>query len=59
MDQKKSDPKHFFSDDDDKLLSYGSEKHVFGSLFFGGSAFGGAVGQKIWEKRRKKLPGKK
>ena len=45
----------FIFSDDHKLLRHGTEKHVFGSLFFGGSAFGGAVGQKIWEKRSKKL----
>ena len=43
MDQKKSDGNTFFSDNDlTKTLSYESEKHVFGSLFFGG-----AVDQKI------------
>ena len=49
MDQRKSIRKTSFSNNDHKLLSYGSEKHVFGSLFPGGSAFG-AVGQKILKK---------
>ena len=38
----------------------GQKKHFFfGSLFFGRSAFGGAVGLKNWEKLRKKFIRKK
>ena len=54
MDEKKGGRKTFFSDKCPQTPSYGSEKHVFRITFFGGSAFGGANGQTVSNRRRKK-----
>ena len=58
-DQEKVIKKLFFSDNNDKLYLMGQKNTFSNHFFFGGSAFGGAVGQKIWKKRRKKLSEKK